>query len=142
MKQHKISSNSAHSDNCYFHFFQFDCLIELKFCEVLQNYVSYRCWKFQLSILKNKNVLFLKNIWSKPKSLNRPREFQQMAFAVPIFSEGFGWSSSIKIWRWYHHRFPFPTLLPLLSSISFGSSSLVKMDSTRPDPDGARVHLL
>ena len=22
--------------------------------------------------------------------LNRPREFQQMAFAIPIFSEGFG----------------------------------------------------
>ena len=32
----------------------------LKFCEVSQNSVSNRCWKFQLSILKNKKVLFLK----------------------------------------------------------------------------------
>ena len=33
---------------------------ELKFCEVSQT--SNRCWKFQLSILKNKKVLFLKKI--------------------------------------------------------------------------------
>ena len=29
-------------------------------------------------------------MWSKQLSLNRSREFQQMAFAVPTFSEGFG----------------------------------------------------
>ena len=37
-------------------------LNELKFCEVSRNSFSNRCWKFQLSILKNKKVLFLKNI--------------------------------------------------------------------------------
>ena len=40
-------------------------LNELKFCEVSRNSFSNRFW-----------------------SLNRPREIQQMAFAVPIFSEG------------------------------------------------------
>ena len=43
-----------------FSFFSIGCLIELKFCEVSRNYFSNRCWKFQLSILKNKKVLFLK----------------------------------------------------------------------------------
>ena len=37
-----------------------NCLNELKFCEVSRNSISNRCWKFQLSILRNKNVLFLK----------------------------------------------------------------------------------
>ena len=40
--------------------FSIGCLIELKFCEVSRNSFSNRCWKFQLSILKNKKVLFLK----------------------------------------------------------------------------------
>ena len=31
-----------------------NCLKELKFCEVSQNSILSRCWKFQLSILKNK----------------------------------------------------------------------------------------
>ena len=35
-------------------------LNELEFCEASQNPKSNRCWKFQLSILKNKKVLFLK----------------------------------------------------------------------------------
>ena len=35
-------------------------LNELKFCEVSRNSISNRFWKFQLSILKNKKVLFLK----------------------------------------------------------------------------------
>ena len=30
---------------------------EFKFCEVSRNNVSIRCWKFQLSILKNKSFL-------------------------------------------------------------------------------------
>ena len=36
------------------------CLNELKFCEVSWNYKSKRCWKFQISTLTKKNVLFLK----------------------------------------------------------------------------------
>ena len=43
-----------------FTFFSLGCLIELKFCEVSRNSFSNRCWKFQLSILRNKKVLFLK----------------------------------------------------------------------------------
>ena len=33
-------------------------LNELKFCEVSQNLKSNRCWKFQLSILKNKKEYY------------------------------------------------------------------------------------
>ena len=56
----KISTQSVHADN-FFSRFCIRCLIELKFCEVSRNSFSNRCWKFQLSILKNKKVLFLKN---------------------------------------------------------------------------------
>ena len=60
MKPHKISTHLAFSDNCYFHSFFISCLIELKFCEVSRNSISNWTLKFQLSILKNKKVLFLK----------------------------------------------------------------------------------
>ena len=40
--------------------FFISCLIELKFCKVSRNSISKWTWKFQLSILKNKKVLFLK----------------------------------------------------------------------------------
>ena len=43
-----------------FSFSSMGCLIELKFCEVSRNSCLNRCWKFQLPILKNKKVLFLK----------------------------------------------------------------------------------
>ena len=39
-------------------------------------------------LIKQKSFI-PKKIWFRPESLNRLREFQQMAFAVPIFSEGF-----------------------------------------------------
>jgi hypothetical protein len=57
--------------------------MEQKKSESVENSFSNRCLMFQLSILKNKKVLFLK------KEI-RPREFQQMAFTVLIVSEGFG----------------------------------------------------
>ena len=49
------------------HFFQeqnfFVCQNRmLRFCEVSRNPKSIRCWKFQLSMLTNKKVLFLKKI--------------------------------------------------------------------------------
>ena len=47
-------------------------LNELKLYEDLRNLFSNRCWKFQLSILKNKKVLFLKKIFSNLLSLNIP----------------------------------------------------------------------
>ena len=62
MKPQKIS---AHSDNFYFHF-SINCMIDLKLCEVSWNFFSNRCWKFQLSIFKNKKVLFLKKIFFGP----------------------------------------------------------------------------
>ena len=83
-----------HSDNFCYHFL-IHFLIELKFCEVSQNYFTNRCWKFQLF---NKKVLFLKkcdlscSLW-----ILRPKEFLQMMFAVPIFSEGFGLMEKNKI---------------------------------------------
>ena len=58
------------------------CLIELKFCEVSQYSISNWTWKFQLSILKNKKVLFQKKyiLWAVPS-----RYIQKMACAVSIF---------------------------------------------------------
>ena len=40
-------------------------LNELKFCEVSRILISNWTWKFQLSILKNKKVLFLKRMFFK-----------------------------------------------------------------------------
>ena len=36
---------------------------------------SNRCWKFQLSILKNKKVFFLKKIFFKPLSTSKQKSF-------------------------------------------------------------------
>ena len=66
MKPHKVSTHSANSDNCNLHFSSLGCLIQLKFCEVSWNSFSNRCWKFQLSILKNKNDLFIKKYFFGP----------------------------------------------------------------------------
>ena len=55
MKFNKFQLNRKNENN--------NCLNELnemKFCEASWNSISNRCWKFQLSILKNKKVLFLK----------------------------------------------------------------------------------
>ena len=35
----------------------------LELCKVSQNYLSNRCWKFQLYILKNKKCFIPKKIW-------------------------------------------------------------------------------
>ena len=68
-----------------FTFFSLGCLIELKFCEVSRNSFSNRCWKFQLSILKNKKVLILKKYF-----LGRCQYKKKTAlFTHPIFSEVF-----------------------------------------------------
>ena len=58
---------------------------ELKFCEVVQNSLSNRCWKFQLSILKNKKVLILKNFFLDHCQYQNKKAL----FTDPIFSEGF-----------------------------------------------------
>ena len=69
-----ILTHLAYSDKCYFHF-SIGCLIELKFYEVSRNSVSNICWKFLLSFLKNKKVLFLKKIFLKPLSISKPKSF-------------------------------------------------------------------
>ena len=61
----------------------------MKFCEVSRNLFSNRCWKFQLSILKNKKVLFLKK-YNLGCSLKIGQESSnRWRFTVPIFREGF-----------------------------------------------------
>ena len=60
-------------------------LNELKFCEVSQNSISNWTWKFQLSILKNKKVLFLKKKFFKPLSISKQKSFVYWL----NFSEGF-----------------------------------------------------
>ena len=54
--------------------FSIGCLIELKFCEVSRNSISNRCWKFQLSILKNKKVLFLKKYFLSRTAMIDPKD--------------------------------------------------------------------
>ena len=51
------------------------CLKELKFWRVSRNSKSKRCWKFQLIILKNRNIFFPKKDTKCTKSLNKPIEF-------------------------------------------------------------------
>ena len=62
------------------------CLIELKFCKVSRNSISKWTWKFQLSILKNKKVLFLKKIFLGPLSKSKQKSFVYWL----NFLEGFG----------------------------------------------------
>ena len=66
MKPHKISANLDNSllpiQKCHLNV----CLNELKVCKVSRNPKSKRCWKFQLSTLTNKKVLFLKKHQSVP----------------------------------------------------------------------------
>ena len=58
------------------------CLNELKFCKVSRNPKSNSCWKFQLSILTNKKVLFLKKIWSVPCTMDSSFFSQEMSYCV------------------------------------------------------------
>ena len=51
------------------------CLIELKFCKVSWNSISNWTWKFQLSILKNKKVLLLKEFFFRPLSISKQKSF-------------------------------------------------------------------
>ena len=62
------------------------CLIELKFCKVSWNSISKWTWKFQLSILKNKKVLFLKKNFFGPLSISKQKNFVYWL----NFKEGFG----------------------------------------------------
>ena len=58
------------------------CLNELKFCKVLQNPNSNRSWTFQLSILTNKKVWFLRKLWSVPCTMDSSFFSQQMPYCL------------------------------------------------------------
>ena len=45
--------------------------------------------KISAFYLEKQKSFIPKKLWFRLQSLNRPREFQQMAFTVLIFSEGF-----------------------------------------------------
>ena len=65
-------------------------LNELKFCEVSRILISNWTWKFQLSILKNKKVLFLKKIFFWPyrqdtsKRWRVPSQFSRRFCTYPL----------------------------------------------------------
>ena len=85
MKPHKISTHSAHSNNFYFHFFY-----------PLSDWVEI-LWGFTKLFFKQMlkiSAFYLEKQKSfiPPKKFDLGREFQQMAFAVLIFSEGFAWA--------------------------------------------------
>ena len=98
VKPHKISTHSAHWDNCYFHFF-FYWLSDW----VSRNSFSNGCWKFHLSILKNKKVFFLKKILSVPwivlSSANR-WPLDVLTFLI----HGFVWNIAICNWLSQQHK--------------------------------------
>ena len=66
---------------------------ELKFCEVSWNRKSMRYWKFQLSILTNKKVLF-KNI-----TMDSSYFSQKMATWRPNFPHPWLWKDKLFTWK-------------------------------------------
>ena len=63
-------------------------LNEMKFCEVSRKVISNWCWNFQLSILKNKKVLFLKKIFFKPYHQDRSKRWCLLSkFSVKVLAE-------------------------------------------------------
>ena len=60
------------------------CLIELNFCKVSRNSISSWTWKFQLSLLKNKKVLFLKRYFLKQKNFVHWLHFQGRFWSKPL----------------------------------------------------------
>ena len=64
----------------------------MKFCEVSRNLISNWTWKFQLSILKNKKVLFLKKIF-----LSRCQFQNNKLCLLSQFSRRFWFSPSLII---------------------------------------------
>ena len=85
LKPHKISAYLDNSllpiQKCHLNV----CLNELKFCKVSWNPNSNSCWNFQLSILTNKKVLFLKKNWSVPCTMDSSYFSQKMATWRPNF---------------------------------------------------------
>ena len=86
--------------------FFISCLIELKFCKVSWNSISKWTWKFQLPILKNKKVLFLKvcffgcSQYQNKKALFTDSIFRE-GFGLVVFTFGLVGSQG----QWYYHWF-------------------------------------
>ena len=74
----------------------FQHLFEMKFSDWVEIYWGFtklyfkKILKVSAVYLDQKKFLFLRKIFFRLLSLNMPREIQKMAFAVLIFSEGFG----------------------------------------------------
>ena len=85
MKPCKISAHSdKHLDDIFVWVIK-SCPNKLKSCEVSRNGELKRCWKFQLSTLTNKKVLFLKKIWSVPCTMDSSYFSPKMATWRPNF---------------------------------------------------------
>ena len=85
---------SAYSDNCYFHFYY------RLFDWVSRNFLLNRFWKCQVSIMKNKKVLFLKNnnllsIWKQKSFVYWPNF--QWRFLYWIVLHAFAWCHKSEI---------------------------------------------
>ena len=87
MKLTKFSTHSAHSENCYFHFFYWLSADWVDIFWGFMKFFSNRCWKFQFSILLNKNVLFLKELGFRPLKISKQKSFVYW----PTFQQQF-WS--------------------------------------------------
>ena len=77
------------------------CLIELKLCEVSRNSFSNWFWKFQLSILKNKKVLFLKKYF-----LSCCQYQNKSSFVYWLNFQGWFWNYIVdQLWiKWRDHN--------------------------------------
>ena len=92
---------------------------------------------FSAIYLEQQKSFNLKKIQFKPQSLNRPRQFQQMAFAVPIFSAGYATDvveqlnlvERFKIWL--GHPYMVGIICPL---VGLGLRQLPIIFGTNPNP--------
>ena len=69
------------------------CPNELKLCEISRNDWSKRCWKYQIFIVTNKKVLFVKKILIVPCTMDSSFFSQQMAPWCPNFPHQ-------RLWYW------------------------------------------
>ena len=89
------------------------CLIELKFCKVSWNSISNWIWKFQLSILKNKKVLFLEKKLSRRQYQNKKAFFTDSIFPKVLVHTMYFWKVqgwNVHGWNFLHYREDISTL--------------------------------
>ena len=91
-------------------------LNELKFCEVSLYSISNRCWKFQLAILKNKKVLFLKKYFLSCTAKIDPKD----GVSRLNLQRRFWFKYATFVWT---HQLPFFLLSIYLISIQLAKSN-------------------